>query len=103
MPGNHRLRLITFAALPVALATGAVLLAPVLYDRGWLQFNRPDKERFPISGLDVSHHQRTIDWSPIGRSEYRFVYIKAPEGGDFTDPQFHQNWKAGEKAGMIHG
>lgn len=100
---NHRLRLITFAALLAALATGAVLLAPVLYDSGWLQFNHPDKERFPVRGLDVSHHQRVIDWPLVGRSEYRFVYIKATEGGDFTDPQFHRNWKASEEAGLIRG
>ena len=31
-------------------------------------------------GIDVSHHQRDIDWQTVSKEKILFVYIKATEG-----------------------
>ena len=48
-------------------------------------------------GIDVSHHQGTIDWDEFFASadtNIRFIYIKATEGGNFKDNQWETNEKA---------
>ena len=58
---------------------------------------------FGVVGIDVSHHQGNIDWQKLAKSDVRFVYIKATEGGDYVDPQFQKNWEAARKAGLMVG
>jgi lysozyme len=54
--------------------------------------------KYKIKGLDVSHHQGKIDWKEINnQNSFRFVYIKATEGEDFTDDQFQTNWQEAQK------
>jgi lysozyme len=60
--------------------------------------------RYPITGLDVSHHQGNIDWQKVADTrKYTFVYIKATEGHDFTDDLFKQNWQGAKAAGLQVG
>ena len=59
-----------------------------------------DGERY---GVDVSAHQGEIDWRRVAADDIRFAYIKASEGGDFTDPGFRTNWAAAGEAGLERG
>ncbi|MFC3903023.1 lysozyme [Acinetobacter marinus] len=74
---------------------------------GFLRFNYPDQAVYPVQGLDVSHHQGEIDWQAINaqadQPKYRFVFIKATEGGDFKDPRFVRNWESAKNAGFKVG
>lgn len=54
-------------------------------------------------GIDVSHHQKTIDWSKVANENVAFVYIKATEGATYVDPKFHENAKGASKAGILIG
>lgn len=74
-----------------------------LLDRGWLRFNHPGRDEFPVAGVDVSHHQGDIDWPKLPRAGLRFAYIKASEGEAFRDPRFETNWKAARAAGLAPG
>ncbi|MDP2316659.1 MAG: GH25 family lysozyme [Pseudomonadota bacterium] len=66
------------AALAVAaLAVAALALAGVLYT-GVLWFNMPSRARWPIRGLDVSHHQGPIDWAA-----YTFCRPAADQAANF--------------------
>ncbi|WP_196503682.1 GH25 family lysozyme [Aestuariivirga litoralis] len=56
-----------------------------------------------VKGIDVSHHQGKIDWPLVAKSDIRFAYIKATEGGTFVDDQFVANWKAARDAGLFVG
>ena len=57
-----------------------------------------------ISGIDVSHHQGTIDWEKVAKTPgLKYAYIKASEGVSFTDPKFKQNIAAAKKAGLRVG
>lgn len=54
----------------------------VFYEPGW---------GYEISGVDVSHHQGQIDWDALAADGTTFAYIKASEGGDWTDDLFSAN------------
>ena len=59
--------------------------------------------RSPVRGVDVSHHQGTVDWSAVARDRIDFAYLKATEGSGFTDPRFHANARAAARAGLRVG
>ncbi|WP_094092927.1 GH25 family lysozyme [Paenibacillus physcomitrellae] len=54
-------------------------------------------------GLDVSHHNGSIDWANVAASGYSFVFIKASEGKTFKDPQFAANLAGAKAAGLLTG
>jgi lysozyme len=68
------------------------VLAVGLYYADLLRLNFPSETRFPIRGIDVSHHQRQIGWFEVSLHDVKFAYIKATEGTDFKDPRFVYNW-----------
>lgn len=58
------------------------------------------------TGIDVSHHQKQIDWKTISNSNLGFVIIRAGFGGDWTnqdDEQFKNNVAACEKYNIPYG
>lgn len=73
------------------------------YFSGYWRFNYPDKDKYPIRGIDVSHHQGKIDWNRLEGQDVCFAYIKATEGGDFKDPAFLYNWKEAARNGLARG
>jgi lysozyme len=58
---------------------------------------------YPVQGFDVSHHQKEIQWQQISPEKYRFVYLKATEGGDFKDTKFQENWLKARERGFLVG
>lgn len=56
-----------------------------------------------IHGLDISHHQKIIDWDKAKESGLSFVFVKATEGIDYLDSMFVFNWTTLEKEGIIRG
>jgi lysozyme len=63
----------------------------------------PSERRFPVQGIDVSHHQGTIAWAKLPSQGVRFAWIKASEGGDGRDPLFARNWQESARAGVRRG
>ena len=58
------------------------------------------------TGIDVSHHQNTIDWGAVAKSDIGFVIIRAGYGGNWTeqdDREFLNNVKACEKYNIPYG
>lgn len=88
-----------------ALAFTCALAAAVfaLYRAGWIQFNFPDAARYPVRGIDVSHHQGEVDWAKVAASGVAFAYLKASEGTDWRDGRFAENWTGAERAGLARG
>lgn len=80
-----------------------VALALFLYLKGAYRFSYPDPVTYPVRGIDISHHQGAIDWARLAREDIRFVYLKASEGGDWTDPSFAQNFQAAQRHGLAVG
>ena len=59
--------------------------------------------RFDVRGVDVSHHQGSIDWVDLAADGTSFAYIKATEGADWTDSAFTENWQAAGDVGLLRG
>ena len=70
---------------------------------GLIHWNRPGIDRFPVRGIDVSHHQGAIDWLRVAGADVHFAFIKASEGGDHRDTRFEENWSEAGKAGIARG
>ena len=64
---------------------------------------------YTVHGIDVSHHQGTIDWELLRNSatidDYpvAFAFIKATEGSDIVDSQFKKNFAQARKYGIMRG
>ena len=56
-----------------------------------------------ISGIDVSHHNGDIDYAKVREAGNRFVFIKATQDNDFTDPMFPTNLARARAAGLAAG
>ncbi|MUT67387.1 glycoside hydrolase [Paenibacillus sp. NEAU-GSW1] len=82
----------------------------VLASLGFLQFkgviwhNSFFAKSYSVKGLDVARYQGNIDWNKVRSTNlYRFVYIKATEGRDLTDPYFNRNWTEASRRGFAVG
>jgi lysozyme len=69
----------------------------------WFPRYRPSLNPGESYGIDVSHHQGPIGWDRVADNGVSFAYIKATEGGDFTDRRFHENWRGAAGAGLARG
>ncbi len=56
-----------------------------------------------IEGIDVSHHQPSIDWPTVAADGIDFVYMKATEGQSHLDTKFCHNWASAKTAGLSRG
>jgi lysozyme len=89
-------------AVPI-LGAIVLALAWTALQRGWVRFNYPGYARYPVQGVDVSHHQGHIDWPKLAGRHAAFAYIKASEGADFRDEDFLANWNGARAAGIAPG
>jgi lysozyme len=87
----------------VAFAAAFALAQTERWDDWRTSFVEPSVERFPIRGIDVSHHQGAIDWVQVKASGQAFAFIKATEGADFQDTRFAENWQLARAQGLVTG
>lgn len=83
--------------------TAAVVVLVLLASTAWFLLARPPLRDGEFYGVDVSNHQSFIDWSALASDDIAFAYIKASEGGNFTDASFTRNWAGAEEAGDQRG
>ncbi|MFN2590684.1 MAG: GH25 family lysozyme [Actinomycetota bacterium] len=82
----------------------AVLLSAVAVARFvWLPHYRPGLQAGERYGIDVSHHQGSINWTEVAGDGIAFAYIKSTEGRDFRDGEFRRNWDGAGRAGLARG
>ncbi len=64
---------------------------------------------YTVHGIDVSRYQGTIDWellrnqASVDGEPLSFVFVKATEGCDLSDPRFAQNFSAARRYGILRG
>ena len=90
----------------LAAALAAIMLlgvAWVLLTRGYVRFVYPSWSRYPVRGVDVSHHNGRVDWPRIRAAGYSFAYLKASEGVTLRDSTFARNRDAARAAGLVTG
>lgn len=98
-----RTRAVVILALAMLFAGAGGYGLRYLFEGGYIRFNYPDEDRFPIRGLDISHHQGKIDWEALRAEKLHFIYIKATEGGDHKDRRFKTNWEHAARIGLLRG
>ena len=54
-------------------------------------------------GFDVSSYQASVDWQAVTSHGGKFVYVKASEGVDYTNPSFSAQYTGAGKAGLVRG
>lgn len=84
-------RTIALSVLGMVMVLGAVYM--FLVYQGYIFLNCPSRKQFPVTGVDVSHYQGTIDWPVLSEQGIQFAYIKATEGSSHVDERFAENWK----------
>lgn len=87
---------------PVAVLAAVVAVAATVIVVYVVTFT-VDRARYPITGIDVSHHQGAIDWHAVAADDVSFVYVKVSEGGDYRDPRYRQNLAGADAAGIPAG
>ncbi|ALN59856.1 glycosyl hydrolase family 25 lysozyme [Lysobacter enzymogenes] len=85
------------------VAVAATALAIGIAARWWFLHWQPDRARYPLRGIDVSHHQGAIDWRAVARDDVAFAYLKASEGGDHRDRRYAANARDARAAGVAVG
>lgn len=59
---------------------------------------------YSFDGIDVSRHQRTIDWDAVAASKkVKYAYIKATEGQSYVDPKYRENIENARRVGVKVG
>ena len=63
---------------------------------------------YQVHGIDVSHYQGDINWKMLeqtrqGQFPIRFIFMKATEGGDYSDDRFTANFDSARAHGFIRG
>ncbi|HYG49889.1 MAG TPA: GH25 family lysozyme [Flavobacteriales bacterium] len=56
-----------------------------------------------VQGIDISHHQGTIDWNELKKEKLAFIFMKATESTAFTDPAFKKNLVEAKATGHAVG
>lgn len=88
----------------IILALLTIITFGILDCFGIIWHNELFAFQYPVKGLDVSHHQKRIDWAKVQReNDFQFVYMKATEGHDHTDTKFQENWQETKKYGFYTG
>ena len=63
----------------------------------------PIKATAFVDGIDVSRWQGNVDWNAVKNDGYDFAFVKATEGVDFVDVQYHNNMQNAAAAGVYVG
>ncbi|APR87484.1 Lyzozyme M1 (1,4-beta-N-acetylmuramidase) [Minicystis rosea] len=95
---QHRL-MIHRAHAALILVVVAIAGAYLWWRVGMLAWVRRDH----VVGIDVSHHQGSIDWRRVREAGVGFAILKATEGVTFTDSAFAENFRAAGRAGLVRG
>lgn len=91
-----------FIGMIVVTFCSMLLLAIFVYKK-IIILNNPSNERYPITGIDISHYQGDITWSELVKQNIDFAFIKATEGSNTVDAYFEQNWSNAQETSIVIG
>ena len=62
-----------------------------------------DPVKYPVRGIDISHHNGEIDFKKVKESGIDFVFVKASEGVTHRDSLYKTNIEMARRAGLKTG
>jgi lysozyme len=95
----RRRRVLIGSAVVVCLA----LITTALVYTGVVMPTRLFAAKYDVRGIDVSHHNGTVDWPRVAEQDIEFAWIKATEGSSHVDSRFAANWAEAQRAGIATG
>lgn len=88
----------------VLVAGTCLFIILILCYAGYLWPNSVFASAYSVRGIDVSNHQKDIDWKQVSQNkDIKFAFIKATEGKDYRDKCFLTNWNQASKVDMYKG
>ena len=94
---KHRKIFIFLIIVALIVILGVAVIAKLICP------NKIIAQLYPIKGIDVSHHQNTIEWEKIPKQEIDFAFIKATEGSGHVDENFLLNWRGAKENNILAG
>ncbi len=98
----RRLRRKIFIGL-VILVFCSLLLFTILVYKKIVIINNPSDNKYPITGVDISHYQGSINWNDIYNQNIDFAFMKATEGSSTIDEYFERNWSNAQETPIVVG
>ena len=89
-----------FLGILAIVVAGGLIQNLVLY---WAESQVDPNEPYPVKGVDVSEHQKDIDWKGLASEDISFAFIKATEGSSYVDKRFEENWKHANRTDLKVG
>ena len=62
-----------------------------------------DESKYPVRGIDISHHNGKVDFKKVKGAGYDFVFVKASEGVSHRDKLYRENMAKARRAGLKTG
>ncbi len=96
---------ILFVAIMSLFAVATVLRVIYLNKRGKFDsFSDTGVEyKYPVRGVDVSHHNEYINWQKLKEDNITFVFMKSTEGVDHLDRDYQHNYSLAKEVGIRVG
>lgn len=89
-----------FLGILAIVVAGGLIQNLFLY---WAESQVDPNEPYPVKGVDVSEHQKDIDWKGLASEDIGFAFIKATEGSSYVDKRFEENWKHANRTDLKVG
>lgn len=99
---KHRIKKWHLTITVVGLLAATILVYQA-YFKFYIPFQVQQQRSYPVHGIDVSHHQHSIDWSSVKHAALAFAYIKATEGATYQDTSFTTNWNGARDNQLLPG
>ncbi len=103
---KRSLKITLWSLLALVILTLAAGYAYYYFRAGGIPRVSIDKTEFPVAGVDISSHNKEIDFTRLVDDGIEFAFIKATEGATYKDAMFIRNHRlalqAGLKVGVYH-
>lgn len=103
---KRQLRVITLiaSALLLGILVWGVFRIKTVHNSLLNTFNHPAFTlKYPVRGVDVSHHNGGVNWDELREENVSFVYLKSTEGVSIKDKDYKENYKLAKEAGLRVG
>lgn len=101
---KYKSTVIGISALSVIIA---IVILIGVYKKGFSEFDSFNEtgfeKKYPVRGVDVSHHNEYINWLMLVEDGISFAFMKSTEGIDHTDREYEYNYHLAKEVGLKVG
>lgn len=100
---SYRLYVLLLAVASLLIV--ASLLRTIYINRigSYNSFENEHEQKYPVRGVDVSHHNEYINWSMLIEDNVSFVFMKSTEGTNHIDREYDYSYHLAKEVGLKVG